>query len=371
MSAVSPRTLLSQLVSIPSSSGSEGAIADFVSSFLAEHGVRAERLGHTLLARTGRAGGPRFLLCSHLDTVPVGEGWTRDPLSGVWSGDRLYGRGANDAKASVATMICAFLQFLGSDLPGELWLGLTECEETNNRGMAALLEHAGAPDGAVIGEPTGLDVVRAQSGLAVLKAQWSGSSCHAAHVARVEHRNALLAAVRDAASLPDYLLLSDAHPLLGKSTVVATQLASGTRHNVVPDAAEMVFDARLAPPHSAAEVAALLRERLPAAAISIRSERLRPFETPAEHPLVAAALATAGRGEASGSSTLSDMALLQGVPAIKCGPGLTARSHTPDEFVTLPELEAGAAFYSALVPRALQALAVVRAAAAKPHTSAL
>ena len=55
--------------------------------------------------------------------------------------------------------------------------------------------------------------------------------------------------------------------------------------------------------------------------------------------------------------TLSDMALLPGIPAVKCGPGQTARSHTPDEFVLAREVEAGARFYRALAPAALEALA--------------
>jgi acetylornithine deacetylase len=51
------------------------------------------------------------------------------------------------------------------------------------------------------------------------------------------------------------------------------------------------------------------------------------------------------------------MALLGGIPAVKCGPGQTARSHTPDEFVLREELEAGADCYARLVPAAFEALA--------------
>jgi acetylornithine deacetylase len=51
------------------------------------------------------------------------------------------------------------------------------------------------------------------------------------------------------------------------------------------------------------------------------------------------------------------MALLAGIPAVKCGPGETARSHTANEFVLAHELEAGVAAYSALIPAALEALA--------------
>ena len=36
--------------------------------------------------------------------------------------------------------------------------------------------------------------------------------------------------------------------------------------------------------------------------------------------------------------------------AVKAGPGDTFRSHRPNEYLTIQELEAGAAFYAALVP---------------------
>ena len=77
----------------------------------------------------------------------------------------------------------------------------------------------------------------------------------------------------------------------------------------------------------------------------MRSERLQAVDTPANDPLVLAALAATGNPEAVGSTTLSDMALLQGIPAVKCGPGETARSHTPNEFLLAAELEAGVQFY--------------------------
>jgi acetylornithine deacetylase len=49
-----------------------------------------------------------------------------------------------------------------------------------------------------------------------------------------------------------------------------------------------------------------------------------------------------------GSGTTSDWAFLGDLPAVKAGPGDTFRSHTPNEYLTLPELEAGAAFYAGL-----------------------
>lgn len=350
---------LRELVAIESVSGTEDAAADFCMQRLKGHGIDCERAGNTVLATiASRSSGARLLMNSHLDTVPVGNGWTRAPYGEEWRGGRLYGRGANDAKASAAAMIETLIQLSkrSRDLHGELQLALTACEETTNVGMAAAIERLGKPDGAVTGEPTGLEVVRAQSGLVVLTAEWKGRSCHAAHVARVAHDNALLIAARELHALGPYVQVGDEHPLLGKSTLVATVFESGQRHNVVPDLARAVFDGRFAPPHAAPDGVRELSARLPRARVDVRSARLLPIETAEDHPLVAAALNAAGRSRAVGSSTLSDMALLQGVPCVKCGPGETARSHTPDEFVELDELLAGAAFYARFAPMALEAL---------------
>jgi acetylornithine deacetylase len=370
--------LLRELVAIESPSGSEAACADHVVELLRSGGVDVERVGDSVLARVdlcGAGAGPGLLLNSHLDTVPVGEGWTVPPTGNDWRDGRLYGRGSNDAKASAAAMIWTVLRLAGTgETPGgrgTVFLALTACEETTNAGMGAVLERlareapgasvdagvAGVVHGAVTGEPTGLQVVRAQSGLAVLEAVWSGRSCHAAHVARVAHHNALLAAARELAAIDSHLVVGQPHPLIGISTIAPTVLQAGHRHNVIPDRAELLLDARLAPPASADDAAAVVRRALPGAQVRVRSARLGPVETAADHPLVRAAVAAADREVAVGSNTLSDMALLRGIPAVKCGPGETARSHTPDEYVQQDELEAGARFYERFATSALEALA--------------
>ncbi|MEW6742572.1 MAG: M20/M25/M40 family metallo-hydrolase [Planctomycetota bacterium] len=360
MIPASPEQLLLELVAIESPSGAEHHIADYVSQVLRAWKLDVERLGNTTVATLERGRGPKLLLNTHVDTVPIGAGWTRNPLGGSWEGECLYGRGANDAKVSVAAMMWAMRESLEGRIPdGTVQLALTEGEETTHAGITKVIERLGLPDGAVTGEPTGLQVVRAQSGLAVLSAVWHGSSCHAAHVARVPHENALLAAASEISQTAPWIALDGTHPLLGASTITATVLHAGERHNVVPDRAEALFDARLSPLHSAGDAEAVLRRRLPRAEVSVKSARLRPFETAAGHPLVRAALAAAGRENAIGSSTMSDLALLQGVPSIKCGPGETARSHTPDEFVNRSELLAGTVFYTRFVPLALEALVAV------------
>jgi len=352
-----PCTLLADMVRVPSPSGSEGAIRELLLRFLTEHGLDVERVGDSLLVTIERGPGPTLLLNSHMDTVPAGPSWTADPYAGYWRDGKLIGLGANDAGAALVGMITGALAFTESAVAsGTLQLAITACEETTNRGMEDILAHTGLPDGAITGEPTGLSIVRAQAGLGVLLADWEGSSCHAAHAARVEHTNALLLATNDLADFPQCVTLEGEHPLLGASTITCTQLNAGKHHNRVPDAAQAVFDCRLAPPHTASECVDLLRERLPQAEITVRSERLRPVETDDEHPFVQACLAAVGTESAVGSATMSDMALLAGVPAVKCGPGETARSHIPDEFVLESEVEAGCDFYTRVIPACLESL---------------
>lgn len=345
--------LLARLVAVPSPSGDEGAAADLVVATCARLGLDVERAGSSVIVRVGSTG-PLVLLTSHLDTVPVGEGWTRAPHGEGWKDGVLYGRGANDAKASVVAMLFAAAE-LAARPPGEgrLVVALNACEETDGSGMRAVLERIERPDAAVVGEPTSLEVVRAQGGLVVLEAEWRGSSCHAAHVEAVPHASALAAAARELSAFGPFRTLPGTHPLLGRSTLVPTVLRSGERHNVVPDRALATFDARVAPPHGGEDCRRFLAAALPGAEVRVRSARLAAVETPEDHPLVRTALELAGQARAAGSKTLSDMAQLAGIPAIKCGPGATARSHTPDEHVTRDEVLAGCRFYARLVPALL------------------
>ncbi|MFT7486525.1 MAG: acetylornithine deacetylase [Candidatus Paceibacteria bacterium] len=348
-------SLLAQLVSIPSLSGDEAAIAEYCSQWLEAHGLQVQRLDQTLLVRVPGASGPKLLLNTHYDTVPAGEGWDIDPWAARWEQDRLTGLGANDAKASVASMMMTMAGLVGGPaLDGEVLLSLHQEEETNNRGMELVRAELGDVRMAVTGEPTGLQVIRSQSGLAVFEVTWIGKTCHAAHVSRVDNKNALLAAARELALWPTPYVLEGEHELLGPSTLSPTVMTSGSRHNAIPDSAVVVFDARLAPPHDADECVAILERALPTAKIHVRSRRLGPVDTAADHPLVLAALKASGQQVALGSNTLSDMALIPGTPAVKCGPGETKRSHTSGEYITRAELSAGAHFYTQMVQELLQ-----------------
>jgi acetylornithine deacetylase len=337
------------ITAIRSVSGEEGELAGFLGELLRRNRVVVTRLGDSLLATVGT--GPVLLFDTHLDTVPPAPGWTRDPWEVQTVDGRIYGLGSNDAKASVAAMTAAFLAFGEADLPFTLALALVEGEETRGIGTEAVLAELSRrgtpPEAAVVGEPTGLDVAIAQKGLMVLELVARGEACHAANAAALGAANAARRLAHDLVAL-ESLDFGPPHPQLGPVTLEPTQLRAGTARNVVPGEATALLDVRTTPHlHGRGLV-----ERLEAAVtgeVRVLSERLKPRETPEASPLVDAAREARPEARLFGSATLSDLVFMEGIPALKCGPGRTERSHTPDEFVLDSEILDGARFYTRLV----------------------
>ena len=108
-----------------------------------------------------------------------------------------------------------------------------------------------------------------------------------------------------------------------------------------------MLDIRSTPAWPHDELARALKERL-SANVVITSDRLVPCETPAESRLLATARRVHPGLETFGSPTCSDWVFVRHADAIKCGPGTSRRSHTPDEYVDLPEVDEARRFYAAL-----------------------
>lgn len=337
-------SLTQALVRARSESGAEEPAVLVVEEAMRSFGWTPRRQGRNVYAFLGSEG-PLLLLNSHTDTVPIGNNWTKDPLAADVVEGKLYGRGANDAKGCLASMLVGAAHAFSKDAPKlRVCLAATCEEEINGKGLEALLPELPRLDAAVVGEPTGLNPAVAQKGLMVLEITAKGRSAHAAHGGGV---NAILAAAQDALALSQ-AKLERAHPALGKPTLAVTQISGGTRHNVIPDSCKLVVDVRTTPEYEPEQIEDYVKS-IVRGDVFVRSKRLRSVHTDPSHPIVAAALAANPAGKPYGSPTLSDWAFLRGVPAVKCGPGDSKRSHTPDEYVEVSELEAGALFYEKLL----------------------
>ena len=338
--------LLQALVATPSPSRDEGRTADLLFARLAERGAAPERLHNNVWARSEGfdPARPTLLLCSHHDTVRPAAGYTRDPHAPTIEEGRLYGLGSNDAGASVVSLVQTFLHFRARELPFNLLLVLSAEEEcSGERGTRALLPELGRIDMGLVGEPTSMRAAVGERGLVVLDCTAHGRSGHAA---RNEGINALYIALDDIARLRA-MRFDRQSALLGPIGIAATQIEAGTQHNVVPDTCRFVVDIRTTDAYTNEQTVAILRAAL-RSEIAPRSTRLRASALGADHPLVRAARA-AGRGTFV-SPTLSDRALMP-FPALKMGPGDSARSHTADEYVLLDEIEAGIAGYRTFIER--------------------
>ena len=343
---------LARFVAIPSVSGSEGPLSDVVCAELAQAGIPTRRQGNNVWCEVGDAQRPRLLLNSHLDTVPPAHGWSQDPWQPQFGDGRVVGLGANDAKGCVTAMMGAVLAATerlarGEHLGGTVVLALTAEEETSGKGLGTILDSLAPLDGALVGEPTGLVPMIAQRGLLILRGVARGRSGHPANTPPDSANNAILAAARDLARLPDFDW-GLSHPLLGRCHAHVTKIGGGVALNVVPDECEFYLDIRTTP----GETHQGLYERLRAALKSelhVRSERLVAVETRANEPIVSAIRRALPGAQPSGSPAMSDMVYLQGIPSVKIGPGQSVRSHTPDEYITEQELADGAAAYTRIM----------------------
>lgn len=342
--------LLKELVAIPSVSGAEDGIARFLEAAARRAGLDAvaDDASVTMVVDSGRPG-PTLALLSHLDVVPPGEGWTRDPFVPVVEGTRLYGRGSGDAKASVAAMTLAAADLAGGARigRGRLLVIMGYGEETRNTTMGKAVERAGTVDAAVVGEPTSLAAAVAQRGLMMADLIGRGEQRHAGYAGDDGvFINAITALARDLSRL-DGLVKERTHPILGVTTVTPTMLSAGISRNVTPPAATAVLDIRSTPAWPHDELAAALAERLECELV-VTSSRLVPCETPAASRLLEVFRTVRPSIRTFGSPTCSDWVFVRQADAIKCGPGTSRRSHTPDEYVDLPEVTEARGFYAAV-----------------------
>lgn len=340
-------SFLRDLVAVPSISGNEAGAAECVAAYARRAGLDVVHDETSVRVSVGNEqAGPTLVLASHLDVVPPGDGWTRDPFVPVIEGDRLYGRGSGDAKASVSAMLHALIDIAQQRvaLKGRLLAIFSYGEETRHATMPAAVERAGRLDAAIVGEPTSLQLAIAQRGLMMVDLVAHGDQHHAGYAADGRHANAITALAKAIVQL-EGIVAERVHPVLGITTATPTMLEAGVSRNVTPPLAKAVLDVRSTPlwPHD--ELEAALIERLSCEVI-VTSKRLVPCETPAGSRLLAAARQVAPDAASYGSPTCSDWCFLRHLDVIKAGPGTSRRSHTSDEYVDLPEVTTARAFYA-------------------------
>jgi acetylornithine deacetylase len=387
---------LRALVRTPSITGGEGAAADLAADLLAAAGARVERFDvdadiiradrdfpgeemprtalPLVVGRVGRPGGRRLVLVGHLDVVPVGDPatWTVDPWGAEVRDGRLYGRGACDMKGGVASILGA-VRALGEVAPtdrldDEIVVALVPSEEDGGAGMLAAVRALARPDGsvgdgAVITEPTRMELIVAHAGAITFRLEVPGRAAHASMrregVSALDKLALLLGALeadeaaRNATETdPLMTALGLPYPtIVGK--VAGGEWASTVLDRVV---AEGRYGVRLG--QTAGEAEADLRAAIDAACaadpwlaehpatVAVTGGRFGSARVDPGGPLVAGLAAairsTLGREPARlGAPYGADMRLLvhQGrTPTAMFGPGDVAVAHSADEHVPMDDV---------------------------------
>ncbi len=337
--------LLHEMIAIPSFSREENRTADLLFSFLKSYNCNPKRLKNNIWSESENhsKNAPVILLNSHHDTVKFGEGWKTEPHTPTLKGDKLIGLGSNDAGASVISLIASFIYLSQLPrLPYQLILALSAEEEVSGKnGIRLLLPELGKIDLGIVGEPTQMHGAIAEKGLIVLDCIAHGKTGHAA---RNEGENALYKALKDIHFFQNHPFQKKS-PILGKTKMTVTQIEAGSQHNVVPDRCHFVVDIRTNELYQNVEVIEEIKKHI-VSEITPRSYHLNSSRIEQNHPLVQK-LIQMGR-KTYGSPTLSDQASMN-FQTIKLGPGMSARSHTPNEFICLSEIKEGIQLYIELL----------------------
>ena len=116
---------------------------------------------------------PQILLSTHMDTVPAFIPSSRNQ-------DRIFGRGACDAKGSLASMLAAVLS-LNEALRPNVGLYFVVGEETDSIGAKAAITHDLKAQYLINGEPTHNKLARAQKGTIIFRLIAKGKAGHSGY----------------------------------------------------------------------------------------------------------------------------------------------------------------------------------------------
>jgi acetylornithine deacetylase len=284
------------------------------------------------------------------------------PHSPRIDGDRLYGRGAYDMKAGLAAALIACREAAALDLAGDVIVAAVADEEHASLGIQEVLASVGA-DGAIVTEPTELQLVVAHKGFVWSEVEVSGRAAHGSRphlgVDAIVKAGPILAAL----GALDEELEKRTHPLLGRPSVHASKIRGGEEMSSYPARCVLGLERRTLPGESArsveAELASLL-EGCRAADPGLEAEQRtllvrEPFEVDpgAEFVTTVGDAVATELGEPptiGGASYWADAAYIAaaGIPTVMLGPGGEG-AHAIEEWVSISDTEA--------VARALVAVA--------------
>jgi len=362
---------LADLVAIDTQNppGNEARAARYLQNLLTTEGFdvssqeyKPDRIN--VIARLENGAGPVFAFNTHMDVVPVGDGWSSDPFALKEMDGRLYGRGACDCKGPLAAMLEA-MRMLAAERAtwsGTLLGVFVADEEIASEGAKFYAASAPKIDAAVVGEPTSNATFTAHKGSLRPVVRVYGVAAHSGtpHLGEnaIYRAGELLGLV---AEHHENVVRHRTHPLVGAASLTVTRMNGGHADNVLPGTCDLLLDRRMVPgedegivKREIGDLLVLVRERfgVRAEVVDYKATTGGATETALDTPIVQASLAASrAHGAAKpgpfGFQGGCDLVHFRSIGAqgTVIGPGDLAVAHKPDEFVPVDEFVAASLIY--------------------------
>jgi succinyl-diaminopimelate desuccinylase len=358
-----------EAVRIPSVFGDEAAIGEYLAGLMRELGFTDVELQPVAPGRanvigtidTGRTG-PTLVMQGHMDTVPPGE--HPEPFSGAIHDGAIWGRGTSDMKGPLVAAILAAAAVDGlGELAGRLIVAGTVDEESEKRGMFALVDRGLEADFGICVEPTDLRVAIAQNGCVSMRVSTTGVAAHGANPSEGVNAIRKMAAIVEAiegATLPT-LDVPGVGPVTGTYNVGV--ITGGQMFFIVPDECSIWVDRRTVPgetqPGALADLRALVRTVDPDAEVvvdrqdwswpRIRERGIGSCSVNRDSPVVQAVVNAIGQASGQPAELYVQTAWCEtdflvndlGIPTVNIGPGRMELAHTSTEHIEISSLLTG------------------------------
>jgi acetylornithine deacetylase/succinyl-diaminopimelate desuccinylase-like protein len=275
--------------------------------------------------------------------------------SATIQGDKMYGLGTCDDKASIAAMVTAYLEIAGrgDKQKGTVDLLISVDEEGDGKGVKAAISQGYKCDYAIVGEPTNLDIVHAHNGLLFYTLVTEGVAAHGSYpqlgVNSVDRMMQLVGELRDnVAKLAS-------HPATGPSSLNLGEIHAGDRPNRVPEKCTARIDIRFPPPATNDQVLEATKEIIKSHewAQYIVEKRGETLDTPLDSPLIRIVKESGRSLGASckmvglrGWTEAEPFRTLLGIDAVVFGPGNIQQAHTSNEFTSISQTQLAAQIYA-------------------------
>lgn len=373
--------LIRDLVAFPTvSHESNRDLLDYVSAFLARHGVESqiiwneERTKGNLWATVGPADRPGVILSGHSDVVPVeGQDWSSDPFALREADGRLYGRGTCDMKGFVGIALALVPDLVARDLKRPVHFAISYDEELGCTGVWSMVDHAAAlpvrPALCIVGEPTGMRMVIGHKGGSCHKVTVTGLAAHSSLAPRavnaIQHAAAIIGEIGRIGEELASTGARDEDYDVAHSTMSVTTIRGGQAFNIIPETCAFDVDLRALPALDAdavigrlaryADEAVLPRMRAVSPDASIRIDRVvnyPGFDVAFDHPGASFVNRLLRRNDYAKVAYGTEAGVFSthgGIASVVCGPGSIEQAHKPDEYLDVSEVGKCADFLDRLV----------------------